>query len=290
MSFGIRGGLEAGKRFIESLQLFSHLANVGDVKSLVIHPASTTHQQLSDEEKQACGISNELIRLSVASKKLRIFCGTWIKHWRRRAKDNDRRSKREFPGQQRPLRNYGRGSHSNPRNLQAHRHGGALVESIPPSHFAAIYMLSEGYDVTPVNPVKRSIGPPLLRVFADVPGPLEIVDIFREPAAVPAIVEEAIARRQGYLDAVGRGKRTSGAARARSGPRSRDGPLCENRTCAVLRRIEHPRLKYRCYQRTKTKPFIIRRSRSCQQQLSSISNQPLSKDQARPRFNPFSTN
>jgi O-acetylhomoserine (thiol)-lyase len=65
MSFGIRGGLEAGKRFIESLQLFSHLANVGDAKSLVIHPASTTHQQLSDEEKQACGISNELIRLSV---------------------------------------------------------------------------------------------------------------------------------------------------------------------------------------------------------------------------------
>ncbi len=65
MSFGIRGGLEAGKRFIESLQLFSHLANVGDAKSLVIHPASTTHQQLSDEEKQAGGISNDLIRLSV---------------------------------------------------------------------------------------------------------------------------------------------------------------------------------------------------------------------------------
>src|SRR5580693_7752614 len=65
LSFGIRGGLEAGRRFIESLQLFSHLANVGDAKSLVIHPASTTHQQLSDEEKQACGISNELIRLSV---------------------------------------------------------------------------------------------------------------------------------------------------------------------------------------------------------------------------------
>jgi len=65
MSFGIRGGLEAGKRFIESLQLFSHLANVGDAKSLVIHPASTTHQQLSDEEKRACGISDDMIRLSV---------------------------------------------------------------------------------------------------------------------------------------------------------------------------------------------------------------------------------
>ncbi|HYL36605.1 MAG TPA: O-acetylhomoserine aminocarboxypropyltransferase/cysteine synthase family protein [Bryobacteraceae bacterium] len=65
LSFGIRGGLNAGKRFIESLQLFSHLANVGDAKSLVIHPASTTHQQLSDEEKVMCGISDDLIRLSV---------------------------------------------------------------------------------------------------------------------------------------------------------------------------------------------------------------------------------
>src|SRR6202790_4162885 len=65
MSFGVRGGLEAGKRFIESLQLVSHLANVGDAKSLVIHPASTTHQQLSDEEKQMCGISDDMVRLSV---------------------------------------------------------------------------------------------------------------------------------------------------------------------------------------------------------------------------------
>ena len=65
MAFGIRGGLEAGRRFIESLQLLSHLANVGDVRSLVIHPGSTTHQQLSNEEKLAAGIGDDLIRLSV---------------------------------------------------------------------------------------------------------------------------------------------------------------------------------------------------------------------------------
>ncbi len=65
MTFGIRGGLEAGRRFIEALQLFSHLANVGDAKSLVIHPASTTHQQLTAEEKIAAGITDDLIRLSV---------------------------------------------------------------------------------------------------------------------------------------------------------------------------------------------------------------------------------
>ena len=65
LTFGIGGGLEAGRRFIDSLKLFSHLANVGDAKSLVIHPASTTHQQLTDEEKVRAGVTNDLVRLSV---------------------------------------------------------------------------------------------------------------------------------------------------------------------------------------------------------------------------------
>ncbi len=65
MSFEIKGGREAGRKFIESLEIFSHLANVGDAKSLVIHPASTTHQQLSDAELEAGGVSPGLIRLSV---------------------------------------------------------------------------------------------------------------------------------------------------------------------------------------------------------------------------------
>ncbi|PTX64818.1 O-acetylhomoserine sulfhydrylase [Melghirimyces profundicolus] len=64
-TFGIKGGLEAGRRFIDSLHLFSHLANVGDAKSLVIHPASTTHQQLTGEEQKSAGVTPELIRLSV---------------------------------------------------------------------------------------------------------------------------------------------------------------------------------------------------------------------------------
>lgn len=65
LGFGIKGGLEAGKRFIESLKLFSHLANIGDSKSLVIHPASTTHQQLTPEEQQATGVTPDFIRLSI---------------------------------------------------------------------------------------------------------------------------------------------------------------------------------------------------------------------------------
>jgi O-acetylhomoserine (thiol)-lyase len=64
-SFGIRGGYEAGKKFINSLKIFSHLANVGDARSLVIHPASTTHQQMSLVEQEAAGVTPELVRLSV---------------------------------------------------------------------------------------------------------------------------------------------------------------------------------------------------------------------------------
>ncbi len=64
-TFGIRGGREAGRRFIDALELWSHLANVGDAKSLVIHPASTTHSQLNDDEMRKAGVAPEAVRLSV---------------------------------------------------------------------------------------------------------------------------------------------------------------------------------------------------------------------------------
>jgi O-acetylhomoserine (thiol)-lyase len=65
LGFGIKGGLEAGKKFIDSLELVSHLANVGDAKSLAIHPATTTHQQLSAQEQLATGVTPDFIRLSI---------------------------------------------------------------------------------------------------------------------------------------------------------------------------------------------------------------------------------
>ena len=64
-SFDIRGGREAGRRFIESLRVFSHLANIGDAKSLVIHPATTTHYRMSDEDLKKAGIGPGTIRLSI---------------------------------------------------------------------------------------------------------------------------------------------------------------------------------------------------------------------------------
>ncbi len=65
VGFGIKGGLEAGRRFIDSVKLLSHLANIGDAKSLVIHPASTTHQQLSAQEQAAAGVTPDYVRLSI---------------------------------------------------------------------------------------------------------------------------------------------------------------------------------------------------------------------------------
>lgn len=70
LTFGIKGGVEAGRKLIENVKLFSHLANVGDSKSLIIHPASTTHQQLSEEDQIAAGVNPELIRLSVGTESI----------------------------------------------------------------------------------------------------------------------------------------------------------------------------------------------------------------------------
>ena len=65
VTFGLKGGFEAAKTVADETRLFSLLANIGDTKSLIIHPASTTHQQLSDDEQVATGVSKDLIRLSV---------------------------------------------------------------------------------------------------------------------------------------------------------------------------------------------------------------------------------
>src|SRR4029079_7249956 len=65
LSFGIKGGYAAGVRFIEALQFVSHLANIGDAKSLVIHPASTTHRQLPEEDQVKAGVPPDMVRLSI---------------------------------------------------------------------------------------------------------------------------------------------------------------------------------------------------------------------------------
>jgi O-acetylhomoserine (thiol)-lyase len=65
IGFGVRGGIQAGRAFIENLELVSHLANIGDARSLAIHPASTTHQQLDEKEQEAAGVTPDFVRLSI---------------------------------------------------------------------------------------------------------------------------------------------------------------------------------------------------------------------------------
>jgi O-acetylhomoserine (thiol)-lyase len=64
-TFGLKGGYEAGVKLVNNVKLFSHLANLGDTRSLIIHPASTTHRQLSDEDRARAGAGNDVIRLSI---------------------------------------------------------------------------------------------------------------------------------------------------------------------------------------------------------------------------------
>ncbi len=64
-TFGVRGGYEAGVKLVENVRLFSHLANIGDTRSLILHPASTTHRQLTDEQRLAAGAGSDVIRLSI---------------------------------------------------------------------------------------------------------------------------------------------------------------------------------------------------------------------------------
>ncbi len=64
-TFGVKGGYEMGTKVVEGCELFSHLANVGDTRSLILHPASTTHRQLTDEQREAAGAGNDVVRISV---------------------------------------------------------------------------------------------------------------------------------------------------------------------------------------------------------------------------------
>ena len=64
-TFGVKGGYEAGMKLVNSVKLFSHLANIGDTRSLIIHPASTTHRQLSDEDRAKAGAGDDVVRLSI---------------------------------------------------------------------------------------------------------------------------------------------------------------------------------------------------------------------------------
>ena len=75
VAFGIEGGRDAGRKFIDSLEMFSHVANIGDAKSLAIHPATTTHSQLNDAELESAGVTPDMVRLSVGIESIEDILG-----------------------------------------------------------------------------------------------------------------------------------------------------------------------------------------------------------------------
>ena len=188
-TFGLRGGREAGRIFIESLELWSHLANVGDAKSLVIHPATTTHQQLSDEDMVAAGVTPEMIRLSVGLEDVDDLL------W-----DLDRALGRGGP--RRRVRRMIRTTVAERRDLLARSKTVAMVGAsnnpTRPSYFVFSYLRTKGrLTVAPINPTLAAIDGvkayPTLEAYAAENGPPDIVDVFRRPSDAPAVAREAIA-------------------------------------------------------------------------------------------------
>lgn len=202
--FGIKGGREAGKTFIESLSIWSHLANVGDAKSLVIHPASTTHQQLSAEDLVKSGISEDLVRLSVGIESLRDLTadldqaietatGTGKSANGTKKGASAGRSindegvirwalsssmvKDEKTGENRPKVLAVVGLSSNPAR---------------PSYRVARKMQRLGYKILPVNPKETEVlGEKAIPDLSSLPVQPDILQIFRSPEAAVELAKES---------------------------------------------------------------------------------------------------
>lgn len=192
VTFGIRGGRPAGAAFIDRLALWSHLANVGDVKSLVIHPASTTHQQLSDEDLARGGVGADLIRLAVGledpadlwadlDRALRAATGLGVPG---QATMNDEGVIRSIAGD--PFDHAG----GKPR-AKVIAVVGLSANPGRPSTRVARKLQRLGYRIVPINPNATDIlGETAYPSLDAVPFDVDVVQIFRAASAVPAIARE----------------------------------------------------------------------------------------------------
>ncbi|GEN55426.1 PLP-dependent aspartate aminotransferase family protein [Halobacillus faecis] len=194
VNFGIKGGREAGRKVINNISLWSHVANVGDAKSLIIHPASTTHQQLSVEDLAASGVTEELIRLSIgleSSKDLindldrAIAKATGRETDRTAITENDEgvikwalsSSKTQEDGETRPKRLAVVGLSGKPSR---------------PSHRLARKMQRLGYQIVPVNPRETEVlGEKAYPDLRSIPFKVDVVQVFRSPEAAIEIAKEA---------------------------------------------------------------------------------------------------
>ena len=184
-------GREAGRRFIDALELWSHLANVGDAKSLVIHPASTTHSQLNDDEMRKAGVAPEAVRLSVGLEDagdLIWDLGNALAASQRGSLAGCRAMILETPAQRRALL----------ERSKTVAVVGASNNPLRPSYTVFSYLRTQHrFDIAAINPTITEIDGvpayPSLTTYAQAHGAPDIIDVFRKPSEVVPLVQEAIA-------------------------------------------------------------------------------------------------
>ncbi|WP_074599050.1 PLP-dependent aspartate aminotransferase family protein [Sediminibacillus halophilus] len=199
VNFGIKGGKEAGRKLINNVALWSHLANVGDAKSLIIHPASTTHQQLSPEKLEATGVKAELVRLSVGIESVRDLIND-LDAALAKATGQQKES-----GPQIVINDEGviRWALQSPTERvetdgkESQRQKTLAIVGLSgkearPSHRLARKMQRLGYKIIPVNPRETEIlGEKAYPDLKSIPEPIDIVQVFRSPEAAIGIAREA---------------------------------------------------------------------------------------------------
>ncbi|WP_456277781.1 PLP-dependent aspartate aminotransferase family protein [Bacillus sp. AK128] len=205
--FGIKGGREAGKTFIDSLSLWSHLANVGDARSLVIHPASTTHQQLTGDQLKATGVTEELVRLSVGLESVRDLTNDLNQALLQATGAYDGVEKEIVINDEGVIKK-ALGSPTETLVVdgveQTRIKNVAIVglSSNParPSHRLAFKMKRLGYQIIPVNPNETEVlGEKAYPDLSSVPDKIDIAQIFRSSDAAVELAKEAAIVRPGIF-------------------------------------------------------------------------------------------
>ncbi|UFT98479.1 aminotransferase class V-fold PLP-dependent enzyme [Radiobacillus kanasensis] len=197
--FGIKGGKEAGSSLINNVALWSHLANVGDAKSLIIHPASTTHQQLSKEELELTGVKEELVRLSVGIESLRDLKNDLNQALAKATDTEDEQGEIVVNDEgviKWALNSPNETIEEDGKPVQRQKTlaiVGLSGKEARPSHRLARKMQRLGYKIVPVNPRETEIlGEKAYPDISSVPFPIDIVQVFRSPEAAIEIAKEAV--------------------------------------------------------------------------------------------------
>ena len=196
-SFDCAGGRDGGQELIRGVTLWSHLANVGDVKSLIIHPASTTHRQLGDDELAAAGVGAGTVRLSVGTESVDDLIWDFEQAFAGVAASSSRRVDVVTD-----LSRY-----QDPLEIQRVIHSANTIaivglsnNQLRASYFVGYYLKRHGYHVIPVNPRESAIlGETCYPSLRDVPEPIDIVNVFRAPDALPDIARDVVAVKAGAM-------------------------------------------------------------------------------------------